>query len=68
MSMEQGFDKLVQDLDDAALNGLNQAVSKESGLRRQQFSLRLEDIKPNMSEADKLRATEQIARVLRGEE
>ena len=68
MSMEQGFDKLVQELDDTALAGLNQAVSKESGLRRQQFSVRLEDIRPTMSDEDKLRAKEQIARVLRGEE
>ena len=68
MSMEQGFDKLVQELDDAALTGLNQAVAKEASLRRQQFSLRLEDIRPSMSIEDRLRASEQIARVLRGEE
>ena len=68
MSTEQGFDRLVQELDDTALAGLNQAISKESTLRRQQFSVRLEDIRPNMSDEDKLRAKEQIARVLRGEE
>jgi hypothetical protein len=68
MSMEQGFDKLVQELDDAALTGLNQAIAKEASLRRQQYSVRLEDIRPNMSDEDKLRAKEQIARVLRGEE
>jgi hypothetical protein len=68
MSMEQGFDKLVQDLDDAALAGLNQAVSKEADLRREQQSVKLEDIHPNMSAENKARAKEQIARLLRGEE
>ena len=68
MNMEQGFDKLVQDLDDNALAGLNQAVSKEADARREQLSMKLEDIHPNMTAADKLRAKEQIARVLRGEE
>ena len=68
MSMEQGFDKLVQELDDAAFAGLNEAVGKEAGLRREQTAMKLEEIHPNMSAADKRRAHELIARVLRGEE
>jgi hypothetical protein len=68
MSQDNAFDKLVRELDDTSLSGLSQAVSRESGERRQQNSMHLEDIRPNMSDADKQRAKEQIARVLRGEE
>ena len=64
----EGFDKLVHELDDAALAGLTEAVSKESAMRRDQTAARLEDIHPNMSFADKQRVKDQIARVLRGEE
>ena len=68
MSMDQAFDKLVRDLDDAALSGLNEAAAREAAQRRQANAFKLEDIKPNMSEADKLRATEEIARALRGDQ
>ena len=54
--MENAFEKLVRELDDTALTGLSQAVAKESGQRRQDASIRLEEIHPHMPEADKARA------------
>ena len=68
MSVDGAFDKLVRDLDDAALAGLGQALEREASQRRQQTCVQMEDIHPKMSAEEKLRATEQIARVLRGEE
>lgn len=67
MSQDNAFDTLVHDLDDAALAGLSQAVAREAG-QRAHDKLQLEDIHPNMTEAEKLRATAHIARILRGEE
>ena len=68
MSVEGAFDKLVHELDDDALAGLSLAVAQEAGQRRQQTAVRVEDIHPNMSAEEKRRASEHIARVLRGEE
>ena len=68
MSMDGAFDKLVRELDDHALAGLGQALAREASHRRQPAAFQMEDIHPRMSAEEKLRATEQIARVLRGEE
>jgi hypothetical protein len=68
MSQDNAFDKLVRELDDTALAGLAQAVNRESGDRRQQNSIPLEAIHPRMSDTDRQRVKDQIARVLRGEE
>jgi hypothetical protein len=68
MGPDESFEKLVRELDDDALACLRRAVAHESGQRRQQAALRMEDIHPNMSPAEKLRATEYIARLLQGEE
>jgi hypothetical protein len=62
------LEKLVRDLDDAALEELRAAAAREAGQRQQQAALRLEDIHANMSAEAKRRATEHIARLLRGEE
>jgi len=68
MGMEGAFDKLVEDLDDAALAGLTRAVARVASHRREQTALQLADIHPKMSDADRILASEDIARVLRGEE
>jgi hypothetical protein len=68
MSAEASFDKLVHELDDEALRGLTQAIAREAGQRRLQTSIQMEEIRPDMSAESKARATERIARVLRGEE
>ena len=66
--MEKPFDKLVQELDEEGLASLRQAVMSELKERRQQGGVRLEDIHPAMSDADRERVRRQIAWVLRGEE
>jgi hypothetical protein len=68
MSPDTPFDKLVKELDDAALRGLTQAIAREAGQRRLETSIQMEQIRPDMSAEDKARATERIAHVLRGEE
>ena len=68
MNPDTSFDKLVEELDDAALRGLTQAIAREAGQRRLHSSIQMEQIGPDMSVEDKQRATERIARVLRGEE
>ena len=68
MNMDGSFDKLVHDLDDAALAGLSQSVARAAAQRRTQRAVKLEDIHPRMSDDDKRRAHDEIARVLRGEE
>ena len=68
MSLEASYEQLVRGLDDEALAGLSDALSRETRGRKRQSGVQMEDIHPRMSAAEKLRATEQIARVLRGEE
>jgi hypothetical protein len=66
--MKTAFDKLVRELDEDGLDGLRQAVMAELGQRRQKTSIQVEDIHAGMSEADRERVRQEIARVLRGEE
>ena len=68
MSMETAFDKLVRELDAEGLAGLRLAVNAEIGQRRQKTSIQVQDIHPGMSDADRERVRQEIARVLRGEE
>ena len=68
MGLDNAFDKLVEDLDDAALAGLSRAVQRVTSHRSEQTALQLEDIHPKMTDADRVRASAEIARVLRGEE
>lgn len=67
MSMTAQFEKLVQDLDQQALEALRRSVSSEMEGRRRKTSIRIGDIHPRMSAADKERAAEEIARVLSGD-
>ena len=66
--LSEAFDKLIRDLDDHALRDLQEAAAREAGVRRQQTSVQMEDIHPNMAAAEKQRVRQEIARVLRGEE
>jgi hypothetical protein len=68
MSIDASFEKLVEDLDDAALAGLSKAVARATAYRRGQNAIQLEDIHPRMSAEDRRRAQDEIARVLRGEQ
>ncbi len=62
------FDKLVRDLDDQGLAELNAALARHAGERRRANGIQIEDIHAGMPEEAKRRVTEEIARVLRGEE
>jgi hypothetical protein len=66
--MNSKFDDLVRSLEAGTLEELGRAVASEIGGRRQQTSIRLEDIHPKMSADQKDEAARQIARVLRGED
>jgi hypothetical protein len=66
--MNSKFDDLVGSLEAETLEELRRAVASEIGGRRRQTDIRLEDIHPKMSAAEKDRATRQIARLLRGED
>ena len=66
--MNSKFDKLVRSLEQPVLEELRRSVAAELSGRRAHTSIRMEDIHPRMSEEEKARATEEIARVLRGEE
>ncbi len=62
------FDKLVRELDDQGLAELSAAVTRQAGDRRRANGIQIEDIHAGMAEDAKRRVTEEIARVLRGEE
>ena len=64
MSMRNQFEALVRDLDKESLEQLQQSLSAEIGGRRQEKVLRLEDIHPRMTAAEKEQALKEIARVL----
>jgi hypothetical protein len=66
--MNSKFDDLVGSLEPETLEELRRAVASEIGGRRRQTDIRLEDIHPKMSAAEKDRAAQQIARLLRGED
>jgi hypothetical protein len=66
--MNSKFDDLVGSLEAETLEELRRAVASEIGGRRRQTDIRLEDIHPKMSAAEKDRAAQQIARLLRGED
>ncbi len=67
MSMSAQFEKLVKDLDQPALEALRRSVTSEMEGRRRKTSIRIGDIHPRMSVADKERAADEIARVLSGD-
>jgi|1185.fasta_scaffold853432_2 hypothetical protein len=66
--MSSQFDDLVRSLEADTLEELRRAVAVEVGGRRQQAAIRMEDIHPKMSAAQKDQAAQEIARVLRGDE
>jgi len=66
--MNSKFDELVQNLEAPMLEELRRSVAAEVSGRRAQSSIQVEQIHAQMSDGDKLRAMEEIARVLRGEE
>jgi len=66
--MNSKFDDLVRSLEGETLEELRRAVASEIGGRRRQTDIRLEDIHPNMSAAEKERAARQISHLLRGED
>ena len=66
--MNSKFDKLVRSLEQPVLEELRRSVVTELSGRRARTSMQMEDIHPRMSDDEKARATEEIARVLRGED
>jgi hypothetical protein len=68
MSMRGKFEALVRDLDRDNLDELRRSVASELDGRRQKTAIKIEDIHPEMSAADKDQAALEIARVLRGED
>ena len=68
MSVRAKFRALVRDLDGATLEELRRSVAQEVEGRRQRDAIKLEDIHPRMSAEDKVRAMDEIQRVLRGHE
>ena len=62
------FKDLVESLDREGLDELRRSVAAEVGERRQKSAIQMEHIHPGMSEEQKDRAVQEIARVLRGEE
>jgi len=66
--MDSKFDELVRGLKQPLLEELRRSVTAELGERRAQSSIQVEEIHAQMSGKDRLRAMEDIARVLRGED
>lgn len=66
--MDSKFDELVRGLEQPLLEQLRRSVAAELGERRAQSSIQVEEIHAQMSAEDKLRAMQEIARVLRGED
>jgi hypothetical protein len=67
MSMTEHFQKLVKDLDQKTLEELRRSVATEVEGRRRKTSIKIADIHPRMSDIDRERAKEEIARVLGGD-
>jgi hypothetical protein len=68
MSMTVHFQKLVKDLDQKTLDDLRRSVTAEVEGRRRKTSIKIADIHPRMSDGDRERAADEIARVLEGEQ
>jgi hypothetical protein len=68
MSMSKKFETLVRNLDRETLDDLRLTVASEIGGRRQKSAIKVEDIHPGMTPTQRDQATEEIARVLRGED
>lgn len=66
--MDSKFDDLVKNLEQPMLEELRRSVVAELNERHGQTAIQVEDIHARMSGEDKMRAMEEIARVLRGEE
>jgi hypothetical protein len=66
--MNSKFDELVQNLEGPMLEELRRSVAGELNERRAQSSIKMEQIHAEMSAEDRVRAMQEIARVLRGEE
>jgi len=66
--MDAKFDELVRGLEQPMLEELRRSVAAELDERRSQTAIRIEHIHARMSGDDKIRAMEEIARVLREEE
>ena len=66
--MDSKFDELVRGLEQPMLEELRRSVTAEMNQRRAQTAIQMEDIHARMSSDDKLRAMDEIARVLRQEE
>ena len=62
------FKELVESLDREGLDELRRSVAAEVGERRQKNAIHMEQIHPGMSDEQKGRAIQEIARVLRGDE
>lgn len=62
------FKELVESLDREGLDELRRSVAAEVGERRQKNAIQMQHIHPGMSEEQKERAAQEIARVLRGEQ
>jgi len=67
MSMSEKFETLVRNLDRDALHDLRRTVASEIDGRRQKVAMKVEDIHPGMTAAQREQAREEIARALRGE-
>jgi hypothetical protein len=67
-TMSSKFDELVQNLEAPMLEELRRSVASELSERRAHSSIQMEQIHAEMSNDDKLRAMQEIGRVLRGEE
>ena len=64
MSLNRKFQALVRDLDPTALEELNRLVTSELE-RHANSGLRIDQIHPRMTPADRERAIEEITRILK---
>jgi hypothetical protein len=62
------FQELVESLDREGLDELRRSVASEVDERRQKNAIQMQHIHPGMSEEQRERAVQEIARVLRGEQ
>ena len=67
MSMREKFETFVRDLDPEDLEALRRSVASELDGRSRKTAIKIEDIHPAMSAADKDQVAREIARVLKGE-
>jgi hypothetical protein len=68
MDMITQLHELVRDMDEDSLASLRQSVSSELASRKRKTVFRVEDIHPGMTEDEKGKVADQIARVLKGED